>query len=71
MIQRSEGLRVIKEKYSSAATIWQLGKSFIRCVLLCVKECLQKLILNTNMADLHFMKNYEEALESVFFLVKT
>lgn len=71
VIQRSEGLRGIKEKYNSAVTVWQLGQSFIRYVFLYVKECLQKLILNMNMVYLHFIKNYEAALESVFFLVKT
>lgn len=71
MIQRSEGLRVIKEKYNSAVIVWQLGQSFIRCVFLYVKKCLRKLILDMNMVDLHVIKNYEVALESVFFLVKT
>lgn len=70
-IQRSEGLRGIKEKYNSAVTVWQLGQSFISYVFLYVKECLQKLILNMNMVYLHFIKNYEAAIESVFFLVKT
>lgn len=45
VIQRSEDLRVIKEKCNSAVTVWQSGQYFIRYVFLYVKECLQKLIL--------------------------
>lgn len=70
VIERSEGLRVIKEKYNSAVTVWQSGQSFMRYVFLYVKECLQKFILNMSMFDLHFMKNCEAVLQSIFFWLK-
>jgi len=58
VIQRSEELRGIKEKYNSAVIAWQLGQSFIRYTCLYIREHLQKLVLNMNVVDLHFIKIY-------------